>query len=203
MKKYDATPRGYLARARDCLLKPEPAYLFYAALELRFCIEERQDTYVQAQRRYIKSVPPANKIGHQAAALRRVFRGNDIFQVKFDFYDIPPAVLRFTPVTSELQKAAEKLGNLLHARDEAPAMTDPWWAETREELLRAYRLAWIACQGELLSPMMINKKGEVVGMMEITGLENKDFMDRFAEVGRSFKAIVSHVQALPDRLPDL
>ena len=200
---YDATPRGYLARARACLLRTEPAYLFYAALELRFCVEERQDAYVQAQRRYMKSVPPAHKIGHQAAALRRIFNESKIFQVTFDFYDIPPVVFHFTPVTSALQNAAERLGILLHARDKAPSMADPWWEETRDEILRVYRLAWTACQGELLSPMMMNKKGDAVGMIEITNSENKAFTDRLMKKGAPFKAIVAYIESLPGRVPDL
>lgn len=201
---YDASARGHLKRAKDCLLNPDVAYLFYAALNLRFCVEERQDEYVQAQKRYMKSVPRAHKIGHQSAALKRIFNCDSIGQFKVEFQDIvEPVVLHFTPVTAELKTAAQRLGDILHVRESAPAQTDPWWTETRAELVRVYRLAWIACQGEMLCPMIRDKNGGVVGMITITDTVDRSFFDRMGEIGRKGILTVDYIESLPGAIPDL
>jgi glutamine synthetase len=117
-EQYDSSPRGYLSRARDRLLGDGRADLFYAALELRFFVEARQNAYTHAQKRYLKSVPPAHRIGRQAAALRKLFNSDQILRLDLDFYDVPPIPLHYTPVTSDLKNSAEKLGDLLHVKDD-------------------------------------------------------------------------------------
>jgi hypothetical protein len=201
-EQYDSSPRGYLARAHDRLLGDDRADLFYAALELRFFVEARQDAYTQAQSRYLKSVPPAHKIGSQAAALRELFNRNEILRLDFDFYDIPLITLHYTPVTSDLKHSAEKLGDLLHVRDYT--RDDTWWTETKSKLLNMYRGAWVACRGELLSPLLLDRSGHVVGAIEFVGPPHKGLIDRIGEAGRKFKLTVSYLKSIPpDFVPDI
>jgi hypothetical protein len=201
-EQYDSSPRGYLSRARDRLLGDNRADLFYAALELRFFVEARQNDYARAQKRYLKSVPPAHKIGSQAAALRKLFNRDEILRLDLDFYDVPPIPLHYTPVTSDLKNAAEKLGDLLHVRDDT--RDDTWWTETKSKLLKVYRGAWVACRGELLSPLLLDRSGHAVGAIEFVGPPNKVIFDRVGDVGRKFKLTVSYLKSIPPEfVPDI
>jgi hypothetical protein len=205
MVVYVATPRGFLGRARQCLENPDPAHLFYAALELRFCVEARQDEYVQAQESYIKSAPPAYKIGNQAAALRKIFDRDEILKLELNFGDHPqPFVLYYTPVTHELRNGAEKLGDLLHVQKKRRSTDDAWWTETKADLVKIYRGAWIACKGEMLCPLLVDRSGNAVGAIEFVGPRNDDLFERIRDKGRKFKMAVNYIGSLtPEFVPDL
>jgi hypothetical protein len=202
-QKYDESPRGYLSRARDRLLSDDRAELFYAALELRLFVEARQDAYAQAQKRYLRSVPRAYKIGSQAAALRKLFNRDEILRLDFDFFDVPPITVYYTPVTSELKNFAEKLGDLLHVSDDT--RDDTWWAETKSKLLKVYRCGWIACRGELLSPLLLDRSGHCIGAIEFPGPRNNVLFDGMNDgVERICKITVDYLKSTPpDFVPDI
>jgi hypothetical protein len=205
MDEYDDTPRGFLSRARQCLENADPAQLFYAALELRFCVEARQDEYVYAQRRYIKSAPPAYRIGSQAAALRKLFNRDEILKLQLVFGDHPqPFVLYYTPVTYQLKNSAEKLGDLLHVQKNRRSNEDAWWTQARADLVKIYRGAWVACRGEMLSPLLLDRNGNAVGAIEFVGPRNDDLFERIQRKGRKFKLTVNYIGApTPEFVPDL
>ena len=204
MIPFDETPHGHLTRARRHLEGDDRADLFYAALELRFCVEARQDSYVQAQRRYLKSIPPAHKIGNQAAALRRLFNRDEILRLEIDFYDAPPTLLYYTPVTNDLKTCAEKLGDLLHVQKVRRSENDAWWLAQKNYLLRTYRLAWVACRGEMLSPLLLRSDNSVIGAIEVMEEQDPGFFGRLGEVGRRGTFNVAYIDALPSDLrPDI
>ncbi|MFT4115603.1 hypothetical protein [Bradyrhizobium sp.] len=204
MLPFDETSRGHLARARKRLEGDDRADLFYAALELRFCVEARQNDYVQAQSRYLKSIPAAHKIGNQAAALRRLFDRDETLRVEIDFHDLPPKVLYYTPVTNELKKSAEKLGDLLHIQKVRRSGDEAWWLSQKSFLLQTYRSAWYACRGEMLSPLLLLRDKSVVGAIELVADQDPLFFERIGEVGRTAIFNVSYIDKLPaDLSPDI
>jgi hypothetical protein len=203
-EEYDISARGYLARAKKCLSQSDPSSLFYAAFELRCCIEARQDSYVQAQEKYIKSLPRAYKIGHQAKALRKVFKDDTIAEMTFQFGDIADIILYYTPVPSDLHNAAEKLGDLLHVLQDRHLPDDPWWDATKQRLIELYRGAWAACQGELVCPPLLDRKGNAIGAIEFTGKKNVALVQKMHDKGRQFILRMNYLTSLPpDWIPDL
>ena len=100
---YGISAREYLARAKSNLSNPDCTFLFYAAFELRACIEARQDEYVDAQQRYLKSLPKSEKIGKKAKLLARICKPHLITALRFVFDDGDYFVY-YTPVSNNLHK---------------------------------------------------------------------------------------------------
>ena len=69
-EEFSCGPSSHLERAKRCLKKTEPEFLFYAALELHYFVESGQALYLDAREKYIKSIPRRWKVEHQANALR-------------------------------------------------------------------------------------------------------------------------------------
>ncbi len=149
---YDSSPHGYLARAKLRLCEGTHEALFYAAFELRCCVESRQDSYADAMEHLRVKITPW-KIGETAKRLERVFDSQKIAYVIFGSTDEDKFHLYYTPVTKKLSKNAEKLGKFLHCiRTYRIDDDDLFWSKTRTFIESVYRDAWIACKGTLLSP---------------------------------------------------
>ena len=164
---YAITPDAYLGRAREHILNGSAQSLFYAALELRFFVESKQDQYLEAQAEYAKSVPKRWKIGAQGKALEAIFESNRIQQVAWSVKGELIYEAHYVPLPPELRKYAERLGDLLHAMGEWKASDDPWWSKTWKDLRVAYELAWQCNRGLLLSPMFL-VEGHAVGTMVLS-----------------------------------
>lgn len=150
---YQTDARAYLARARQCLIESEHRFLFYAAFELRCCIETRQAGYIAALEFYRGNKVKPWRLRELSGKLRKVWDRPSIASIRFYFDDGWSFQTYYTPVTKELVMAAEKeLGQLLHSvyidQDEWPA----WADERKRALTRIYRDAWLACQGQHLAP---------------------------------------------------
>lgn len=167
---YSTTPDAYLVRAREHFLNGSAQSLFYAALELRFFVESKQDHYLEAQVQYAKSVPKRWKIGAQGKALEAIFESDRIQQVAWLVNGELIFEAHYVPLSPQLRKYAERLGDLLHARGEWIAPDDPWWDSTWKELRDAYELAWQCNRGLLLSPMFL-VNGQAVGTMALSADE--------------------------------
>ena len=157
MTEYDIGSAGYLDRAAARLREGMPESLFYAALELRCYVEARQDEYLATQTDYVKSVPPAWKIGKQWKALEGVMKGPQIQHLHFTYDDGFQFDAHYVPVTSKLRNAAERLSNLIHAQQSYRSPDDQWWQVTRSDVVATFREAWVCAQGRLLSPALISE----------------------------------------------
>ena len=127
---YRVAPRDYLARAQECLRAEEPAYLFYAAFEIRCGVEARCKEYLQAQ----EGVPEKKKKGWKVAELHKdveeVFRVGDqelIMQVCNAKTGRCEIELRYTPVKQWLKSCVGKLGGYLHAAKRYHPPGDAYW----------------------------------------------------------------------------
>jgi hypothetical protein len=196
--EYSISAQAYLERARARLAENSNLALFYAAFELRCCIEARQDSYVEAQKRYLSSIPQSYKIGKKAKELNKIFNRDLIAEIVFEFDNAQPITLYYTPVTTYLHNEAEKLGELLHCKQQYHAASNQWWDGTRDRLLKMYRGAWVCCRGNLLSPLMVDRKGNAAGTIEFYGAPNKALMDQIAQPkGTKFVLHVKYLDALP------
>lgn len=176
---YGVSAQSYLERAKICLLENRKAALFYAAWELRCCIEARQDLYLEAQEKYARSVPARHKIGAQGKALEGIFSSTQIQALSFFDRDRHLIDVYHVPVTKELRKAAERISELLHAQVwHAP--DDQWWLESRRKVVKLYRLAWICCQGALLSPVFREPEQDKLLGRVVLAVENEE-VGAFAE----------------------
>ncbi|MBZ9603948.1 hypothetical protein [Phyllobacterium chamaecytisi] len=157
---YGTHPADYLDRAKERLQERTPESLFYAALELRFFLESRQDLYLNAQKAYARSVPRAWKTTHQWLELERIFGSDEIQHLHFEFHEGGQFDFYYTPVTLELRKGAEKLSEFLHAQA-YHAASDVWWSNFLSKILDVYRRAWICSRGKLFYPALISKDGAI------------------------------------------
>lgn len=166
VEEFNCGPSSHLERAKRCLKKTEPEFLFYAALELRYFVESRQALYLDAQEKYIESIPRRWKIGHQAKALRQVYDREEIQQATATFEDGCKFVFRYVPVSTSLKNNAERLGQLLHSQKGSP--TSQYLTEIREFLHETSAMA-IACEaGNLLAPLLLDvKTGKPEGKFQI------------------------------------
>jgi hypothetical protein len=122
----------------------------------------------------------------------------------FVFADIPEIVLYYTPVTSDLHTAAEKLGDLLHVLENRHPLDDPWWDATKQRLIKLYRGAWVACQGDLVCPPLLNKHGNAVGTLEFIGKKNEPLMKKIEGKNEQVVLHMKYLTSVPiNWTPDL
>jgi hypothetical protein len=160
MKSYDVFSRSYLQRARARLDEKTTEALFYAAFELRCGIEVRMQEYLEAQEHLSKSQKRGWQIAKLGRKIEQAFRlGDRIIQITF----IDPKTnnvvysLIYTPVTSALQRDAEKLGNYMHALSESP--TGEKLIAMRAFLERVYIQLELANKGKLLGRPLVKSDG--------------------------------------------
>ena len=191
--EYFCDSESYLDRAKACLGKNEPQYLFYAAFELRCFVESRQHDYLEAQEKYRKSLPSRWKIGKQSAELRRIFNLDKIQKITNTFDDGLQFVGLYIPVSKSLKNNAERLGKLLHARE--GSLSEQEFGETRTWLGKMLDHAGECQSGNMLSPVLYDKSTQKsIGAMTITLEHDKahEFKHR-ARVGALMMAKVEYV----------
>jgi hypothetical protein len=198
--RYGVTPEAYLTRARDCLRLGTTPSLFYAALELRCCVEARQAEYIEHLVPYKNKKIRPYKIGENREKIAKISGGNLIARLVFTFDDGQVFEGFHTPVPASLAKYCERtLDGLRHAQPQFRNENDPWWAETRDKLITNYRLAWIACAGNLLVPPLWSGSGKDVHplVVEVTD-DNRPWVEKMANaIGEHFKVDVDYLEAPP------
>ncbi len=152
---YQISARAYLVRAKNRLNEGTQIALFYAAFELRAGIQARMQEYLRAQEFVAQGKKEDWELGKLGRSIGEAFQlGDRIAQVSV--YDDKNGELiddlYYTPVTSELQRQGERLGELLHAMQQFRTDKDLWWRETRARLEGIWRQLEIACSGTLLAP---------------------------------------------------
>jgi len=183
---YPITPQDYLARARDRLLSNDPANLFYAALELRCCVESRQGDYLDALEYFRGHKIRPWQVGQTSRKLLTVWDDPKIAKLTYKFPDKEFETF-FTPVMPALVRAVEKeLGALLHAQTKFRKASEGWWESTKNRLIEIYREAWVACRGEHMAPPLWNfQSGETHPMKLYTRADTADLVVRMLLLGKS------------------
>jgi hypothetical protein len=107
------------------------ASLFYAALELRFGIEARLQQYLETQREVSRKKKKGWRVAVMAKNIEKIFQTGDTI-VQISFWDqaeakFEPFSVYYTPVSSQLRKNAERLGNYLHATGHRRTEEKEWW----------------------------------------------------------------------------
>jgi hypothetical protein len=196
---YDISARGYLARAKQQLLRNSSESLFYAAFELRCCVETRQEEYA-TEIEYIKTKIKPWKIGATAKQLDQMFDSRKIARVTISLEKSESFTLYHTPVSKRLYKASEKLGELLHRMEKLKADDDPFWSHTRRQISIVYRDAWYSCQGQLLTPPLWDSKTKSVHRFKISGPSDrlKELLKQAAENNLFFKTEIAYVDQAPE-----
>ena len=188
---------SYLERARQCLLEKTRRYLFYAALELRGCIEARQDEYLDAQKRYRRSLRKSWQSGKKAKELNRIFNEDQIAKVTLNQEEFSTLTLFHVPVKKALVNQTNKLGYYLHA-EPAREPNEAWWREFASLLLDTYCGAWVICRGNLLCPPLLNADGTTMVAIEFDHASElaSQCEDRFS-AGRRLVASVAYLDSPP------
>lgn len=159
---YDNSARAHLFRARALLDSGKSEELFYAAFELRCCIEARQADYLEAIDWYNGQRVKAWKLGETSKKLQRLWRDPKISKLTFSFPDRSFETY-YTPIRPQLvRKAEKKLGALLHADRSTPGRSQSAIREIRTNLIQVWSEAAIACRGEHIAPPLMDyDTGEV------------------------------------------
>ena len=163
MNSYSTKSIGYLARAREMLDVRDNQSLFYAAFELRCGIEARLKEYFDAQAKTTNKRRAGWQIDKLVRQVEAVFKlsnkGLKLTVFDADTKDLISTVL-YTPVTPQLQKMGERLGDYLHSQNHEKTDTDPFWAEMRKRLEMTYQELGFATSGILLAPPLVHPKNK-------------------------------------------
>lgn len=199
---YRVDANSYLERARERLHDDRLDSLFYAALELRCGIESRLQEYLEAQEHIAECRRSGWRIPKLGKNIARAFQlGDKIARVTIFDPSTKEEItsLIYTPVTSELQKNGQRLGNLLHALKRPRPFDDPWWKETREFLEKVTAQLAVAVSGTLLGPMIWNPKtGEAIMRQEIAlGQDPKPLIEKIGKIGARCVIKVEYLEQVP------
>jgi len=162
---YSTKSTAYLARAREMLDVKDNKTLFYAAFELRCGIEARLKEYFDAQAETTKRRRSGWQIDKLVKQVESVFKLNNkgLKIVVFDAdTEASIATVLYTPVTPQLQKMGERLGDYLHSQNHERPDTGCFWIEMRKRLEMTYQELGFATSGILLAPPLAHptNKGE-------------------------------------------
>ena len=196
---YPISSAGYLSRAKAALMQVTPDALFYAAFELRCCVETRQSEYVEALNAYKGTKIKPWNIGNTGKRIRQASYADRITWVQYDF-KFGKFDSYHTPVSDDLVMFAEKeLGQLLHSQPKYRPPEDDWWTIVRAELVRGYRMAWLACQGDSLVPPLWNEKTKKVHPVVLEkNAGNSILFDRLSDLPNSqFKVQIRYLSSPP------
>lgn len=139
------------------MLENEPRFMFYAAFELRCCIEARQAGYIRALQYFRDGKVKPWRLRELSGKLHEIWDEPSIASIRFYFDDGWDFQTYYTPVTKRLVQAAEKeLGRLLHSIEIEDDKWPEWANQRKVALTEIYRDAWLACQGQHLAPPIWN-----------------------------------------------
>lgn len=194
--RYGIDARSYLIRCRDRLRENSKASLFYAAFELRNCVEARLAEYIEHYEPLKHKKVKPFKIGENARLVKQINQGHAIacFQA-----NIGGRLLceYHTPVPIELKRFCEtKVDCLRHAQIQFRHDNDEWWFKTRTELIDNYRLAYFACQGNMpVPPLWRNGTKQLHPTIFMVTPDNRATLEMFKDlpVGEEGHVHVSYI----------
>lgn len=189
---YHISARAYLARAKQQLLANTNESLFYAAFELRCCVETRQEEYA-TEIKFIKTKIKPWKIGATAKQLERIFNSNKIARITMTDSNTADFVLYHTPVSQKLYREAEKLGEFLHRMEGFKNDDDHFWSSTRNKIRKIYRDAWYSCQGQMITPPLQNHPFKISDPSE----QLKEFLQRAGRDKFTIKTKIEYLDQPP------
>jgi hypothetical protein len=153
---YDSTSLGYLRRARLRLADGTHEALFYAAFELRCGIEAKLQEHLDVLEDLAKHKKKGWKIKQASHEIEKAFEtGHKVIEYRIIGEDEKFSFSLFhTPVTPRTQKAAERLGELLHAMKTSRVYDERWWNRTRSFLIEAADALADINRGTLSGPIL-------------------------------------------------
>lgn len=189
------------ARSRICAGTVED--LFYAALELRCGIEARMSEYLEVWDHISKKKKKGWRIIQLARNVEEAFKiGNRVVRWSIRDKDTGNGIicLYYTPVTTKLKNAGQKLGRHLHAMKAFRAAGDPLWEQFRVEVNDVVEQLIVANTGTLLGPPLLGPNGNVDMKVELPSPHDHDHLvDRIKEM-REIKVKISYLNTLPRNL---
>ena len=201
-KKYNVDSRSYLKRARIQLDSRSYEGLFYAAFELRCGIEERMQEYLEGHNHIPKSIKKEWRLGNLDKAILKYFGdSNRITQVTVRQIEKPHEEFTayYTPVTPELIKIGQKLGNLLHAQKKFISPDASFWNKTRNLLERAYMLLEISNKGTLMGPPIWDKNTKRAKFIAMPNCDHE--LDKYKQIvkkGEQIELEIKHLKEFPE-----
>jgi hypothetical protein len=201
IKSYGVSAKAYLLRAKYNLNCGTPAALFYAAFELRCCVETRQADYAEALLGFDASKVQQWKVGETRKRIEKIVAGKLISHFLIEFDDGVQFNIFHTPIPQSLSDFVEKRsGDLLHSRKEYRSLDDQWWSITREDIVSAYRSAWLACQGNALVPPLWNPNSKKTHPLKVVSSAqgDREMLERLSNsVGQSMNIRISYLEHAP------
>ncbi len=199
--KLEIDSRSYLVRARQRLDEGTEQALFYAAYELRCCIERRLIEYSYAEEETSKRTRQGWKIAQIARGMKKAaLAGDAIAKLTLMFMGSPEITLYYTPVSKNLRKVGERLGDLLHGKKPARLWESGGIERERSHLEQVYQDLNTATFGTLLGPPLMNKHKEVSLLVEFPGGPDsaKHFKENLVPGGK-FTVHISYPESIPGR----
>jgi hypothetical protein len=154
---YYCGARDYLSRATQLLKAGNQASMFYAAFELRCGIEARMREYLIARQEANKKASKGWRMAELHGQIEAKFR----LGLKYARWAVHDEVtgelvvcFYYTPVTPQLRKLGQQLGDFLHVLKEYREPSDPWWIKFRDILEEAADLLALATSGVMLGPAL-------------------------------------------------
>lgn len=192
----------YLKRARIQLDSKTCEGLFYAAFELRSGIEARMQEYLEGHKHISKRKKEEWRLGNLDKTILKYFGDtNRVTQVIVHQCEKPEdkIIVYYTPVTPELIKLGQKLGDLLHAQKTSIPKDSEFWDSTRSNLEKAYKLLKISNQGSLMGPpVFLNKKeGKVNMIANPESSEELSKMQSMMQKGKQMQFEIKHLDEFP------
>lgn len=197
---YRVSPQAYLARCRERLLEGTKQAIFYAAVEMRCCVEARQAEYFEHYQPLIRKRFQPYRLGENQKTVSKITSGDKIAQITFCFANGTSLRQFHTPVPLKLQKFVKQtVDGMRHSQQCYRPPDDPWWSMTRDNLVSNYRAAWIACRGEMpLPPLWNADSGEMHQIITYVTEENRAVMERFEDLkGMQLRFHVEYLDVPP------
>lgn len=133
-----------------------------------------------------KGIDQTFKLGEKLArfSYREADSGDELF------------ILYYTPVSRELQRNAQKLGDYLHHQKRFRPDNDEWWNIFRRKLERTSELLCRSCTGTMLGPPLMRSTKEVQTFVEMVEGYPVDISEHF-RAGNTFVADISYPARFP------
>lgn len=156
---YNISTEDYLERARQQLDIGSVAGIFYAAFELRSGIESRMYRYLEARENITKLKRKGWRIAKMASQIENTFNTKGkICVISFENKKVSISELKYIPISPQLKKMAQKLGDYLHAQDKYRPNDDAWWSKTRSYMETVYKELSFTATGTLMGAPLRNPK---------------------------------------------
>ncbi len=192
----------YLERARLQLDNQSHEGIFYAAFELRCGIEARMQEYMEGHGHIAKRKKEEWKLGNLDKTILKYFGDpNRITQVIISQRIKPHEkfIAYYTPVTPELIKLGQRLGDLLHRQKKFILPEDAFWTKSRGVLEKAYNLLEISNRGTLMGPPIWNKKTKTANIIAVVSCSKElEIYKNIIQEGKLIDVNIKHLKNFPE-----